>query len=150
MGRAILWGGLVAGVLDLAFALTFNGLRGTPPLRVGQAIASGLLGMKSFKGGLATASLGVVLHFVIAYGFALFYNLASRLLTLLVRQPLICGPLYGVAAYYFMHLVVLPLSRVPAFKPSMVSTLSDLASHIFFVGLSIALFARRYAPSSKG
>ena len=85
--RAILWGGLVAGILDLAFALTFNGLRGVPLIRIPQVIASGLLGPASFQGGTTTAALGLALHFVIAFGFATFYNLASRPFPALVRQP---------------------------------------------------------------
>lgn len=145
MGRAILWGGLIAGALDLIFALTFNHWRGVPFIRVPQAIASGLLGTSSFQGGPTTAALGVVLHFVIALGFAAFYNVASRIFTLLTRQPVVCGLIYGVAIYYFMNLVVLPLSRAPKFKPSTISTLSDLASHLFLVGLTIALCARRFS-----
>ena len=146
--RAILWGGLIAGALDLTFALTFNTARGVPLIRTPQAIASGLLGRSSFDGGLATAALGVGLHFVIALGFAAFYSLASRIFSVLTRQAVVCGAIYGVTIFYFMRLVVLPLSRAPSFKPSMVSTLSDLASHIFFVGLTIALCARRYSTES--
>ncbi len=141
--RAILWGGLVAGLLDLAFALTFNGLRGVPLIRIPQVIASGLLGPASFQGGTTTAALGLVLHFVIAFGFAAFYNLASRPFPVLFRQPVVCGLLYGAAAFGFMRLVVLPLSRAPKFKSSPVALWSDLGSHLFFVGLVIALFAWR-------
>ncbi len=143
---AILWGGLIAGALDLTFALTFNHLRsGVPFIRVPQAIASGVLGPSSFQGGLTTAALGVGLHFLIALGFAAFYNGASRIFSVLTRQAVVCGLIYGVAVYYFMHLVVLPLSSAPKFKSNTISTLSDLASHLFFVGLVIALFARRYS-----
>src|SRR5487761_378091 len=62
--RAIVWGGLVAGVLDLAYALiAFGALHGIPLIRIPQSIASGLLGVRSFLGGWPTAALGVVLHF---------------------------------------------------------------------------------------
>ncbi len=146
--RAIFWGGLIAGALDLIFALTFNTARGVPLIRTPQAIASGLLGRSSFDGGIATAALGVGLHFVIALGFAAFYNFASQIFVVLTRRAVVCGVIYGVTIFYFMRLVVLPLSRAPSFKPSTVSTLSDLASHIFFVGLTIALCARRYSTES--
>ena len=65
-------------------------------------IASGLLGPASFQGGTTTAALGLVLHFVIAFGFATFYNLASRPFPALVRQPVVCGLLYGAAAFGFL------------------------------------------------
>jgi hypothetical protein len=51
----IVWGGLVAGVLDSIDADVAFGLNGMNPIRVLQFIASGLLGLASFKGGLATA-----------------------------------------------------------------------------------------------
>lgn len=147
---AILWGGLVAGALDLAFALTFNHWRsGVPFIRVPQAIASGVLGVSSFKGGLTSAALGVGLHFLIALSFAAFYNAAARIFPVLTRQAMLCGPLYGAAIYFLMNWVVLPLSRAPKFKHNPVSTLSDLASHLFLVGLTIALFARRAAPNDS-
>jgi uncharacterized membrane protein YagU involved in acid resistance len=146
---AILWGGLIAGALDLAFALLFNHWRGVPFIRVPQAIASGLLGRSAFQGGLTIATLGVVLHFLIALSFAAFYNGASRIFPLLLRWPGLCGPAYGVAIYFFMQEIVLPLSRAPRFKHSALSTWSDLASHCFFVGLTIALCARRFANKQR-
>jgi hypothetical protein len=146
---AILWGGLVAGVLDFTFALTFNHWRGVPFIRVPQAIASGLLGRDAFQGGLTTAAFGVALHFLIAFCLAAFYNGVSRLFPVLIRWAVLFGPLYGVAVYFFMNLVVLPLSRAPKFKHTALSTWSDLGSHVVFVGLTIALFARRYASARQ-
>jgi uncharacterized membrane protein YagU involved in acid resistance len=146
--QAILWGGLVAGALDLAFALGFNHWHnGVSIIRVPQAIASGVLGVSSFQGGLTSVALGVVLHFLIALTFAAIYNVAALLLPVLTRRALLCGPLYGATIYFLMNWVVLPLSRAPRFKHTTASTLSDLASHLFLVGLTIALFARRYAPT---
>jgi hypothetical protein len=57
--RVILIGGLIAGTLDILAAFIQSGLRGVTPMRVLQAIASGLLGADSFQGGFATAALGL-------------------------------------------------------------------------------------------
>ena len=92
-------------------------------------------------------ALGFVFHFLIALGFAAVYNLASRPFPVLIRQPVICGLLYGAAAFGFMRLVVLPLSRAPKFKSGPVALWSDFASHLFFVGLTIAFFAWREGRS---
>lgn len=141
-GRAILWGGLAAGVLDLAAALTTSAWRGVAPVRVLQSISGGLLGADSYSGGSATAALGVLLHFVIAFGAAAVYYAASRRLGFLVRRPFIAGPLYGVAVYLFMNFVVLPLSAFPhpvAVAPVRLAT--GLAVHMLCVGLPIALAA---------
>jgi hypothetical protein len=57
----ILWIGLLAGTLDITDNLIFNQLRGITPKMVFQYIASGLIGMKAFRGGPASVALGVVL-----------------------------------------------------------------------------------------
>src|SRR5215217_2817758 len=89
--RAIVWGGLLAGLGDITFAFVVNGLRGVGPVRVLQSVASGLLGAAAKEGGLATAALGAVLHFLIAAAAAAVYWLASRRLEVLVRRPVACG-----------------------------------------------------------
>jgi len=142
---AILVGGLIAGCFDLTFAMTFHGLRGVKLIRVPQAIASGVLGMKSFSGGLPAAALGVCLHFVIALGAATVYYAASRRLAFLTRYAVIFGVLYGAAIYSFMNFVVLPLSAAPKFKHTAVSVASDFSVHLFLIGLPIALAVRRYS-----
>jgi hypothetical protein len=144
--RAILWGGLLAGLGDITFAFVVSGLRGVGPVRVLQSVASGLLGAAAREGGLATAALGAVLHVLIAFIWATVYWLASRRLKVLVRQPVLCGLLYGAAVYAFMYLVVLPLSAIyfkPSFAPSAV--LLNAAGHMVLVGLPIALAARRHS-----
>ena len=144
--RAIVWGGLLAGLGDITFAFVVNGLRGVGPARVLQSVASGLLGEAAKEGGLATAALGAVLHFLIAFIWATVYWLASRRLKVLVRHPVVCGPLYGFAVYAFMYLVVLPLSAAyfkPTFTPYTVSL--NGAGHMLLVGLPIALAASKFS-----
>jgi hypothetical protein len=70
IGLRILAIGLFAGTLDIADALIFNVLRGITPIQVLQYIASGLIGTASFRGGLASAGLGLVLHYLIAHRLA--------------------------------------------------------------------------------
>ena len=143
--RAIVWGGLLAGLGDITFAFVVNGLRGAGPVRVLQSVASGLLGEAAKEGGLATAALGGVLHFLIAFIWATVFWLLSRKLRFLVRHPVVCGLLYGFAVYAFMYLVVLPLSAAyfkPTFTPYTVSL--NGAGHMLLVGLPIALAASKF------
>src|SRR5689334_10041117 len=114
--RAIFWGGLIAGTMDLTAACVHAGTRGMGPTRVFQAVASGLLGKTASNGGFAIDALGVLCHFLIATGATAVYFAASRRLHWLVKHAVICGLLYGVAVFYFMRLAVLPLSAI-TFKP---------------------------------
>jgi hypothetical protein len=63
----ILYGGSIAGTLDAIDGVVAFGLKSMNPIQVLQYIASGLLGVDSFKGGLATAGLGALLHYFIAF-----------------------------------------------------------------------------------
>jgi hypothetical protein len=147
--RAIVWGGLLAGLGDITFAFVVSGLRGVGPGRVLQSVASGLLGEAAKEGGLATAALGAVLHFLIAFIWATVYWLLSRKLKVLVQHPFVCGPLYGLAVYAFMYLVVLPLSAAyfkPTFTPYTVSL--NGAGHMLLVGLPIALAAYKFTDKT--
>ena len=143
--QAIVWGGLLAGLGDITFAFVVSGLRGVGPMRVLQSVASGLLGEAAKDGGAATAALGAVLHFLIAFVWATVFWLASRKLKFLVQHPVVCGLLYGAFVYGFMYLVVLPLSAA-YFKPTFTLYTVSLngAGHMLLVGLPIALAAYKF------
>ena len=140
---AIVVGGLIAGLIDITYALTFTVLRGGSPTRLLQSVASGLLGSDAYQGGIPTAALGFVLHFVLMMIIAaIFYFVAVRL-RLLVARPVFWGGLYGFAVFWVMNLVVLPLSAFPSqvkFAPLFVST--SLIVHAFGIGVPIALASR--------
>src|SRR5580692_12869372 len=86
VAKAIFWGGLASGVLDLIYATTSVVLQGDPAIVLPQAIATGLLGVKSFEGGIPTAILGVALEFLITFVATAVYYLASQKLTFLIRR----------------------------------------------------------------
>jgi hypothetical protein len=131
---------MLAGFLDGLDAALFIGLaRGVPVIRVFQFIASGLLGVGAFQGGWATAALGVGIHFMIATGAAAVFYALSLKLPVVLRKPVLWGPLYGMGVFFFMHYLVVPLSAAPKQPPAVaVDLLNLIFSHIFFVGLPIA------------
>ncbi|CAN5607137.1 hypothetical protein BH20VER3_BH20VER3_19970 [soil metagenome] len=141
---AILIGGTIGGLLDITYAIGFSALRGVPPIRILQSVASGLLGAPAFNGGISTAALGLVLHFGIALLWALIFYLASRVIPSLTRHPVVAGILFGLIIYAAMNLVVLPLSAFPR-KVSfpLLVLVTGLLVHMFCIGLPISLAVRR-------
>lgn len=119
VSRAILYATLVVGALDAADGVVFLGLHGQNPIQVLRYIANGLLGARSFSGGLASAGLGLVLHFAIALVVSAIYLLASRRVAVLRTQWVLLGLVYGAAVWAVMNLVVLPLTGV---APSPITT----------------------------
>jgi len=147
-GRALLYGGLTVGILDITNAFVFFGLRGGRPTRILQGIASGLLGRASFDGGAATVALGAAIHFFIAFCVAGTYLALSRHVRVLAQRPLVCGPVYGLAVYAVMNLVVIPLSAIHRGPMTLPVLANGLLIHLLGVGLPSALAARAAAPAA--
>lgn len=143
--KAILWGGLLAGLGDYFFALCFYGWK----LGVFQNVAGGLIGLKAARaGGVPTFLLGTFLHFLIAgIWAALFWGLARRL-PALVKHAVPAGLAYGLVVYLGMNCVVLPLSALnaPLRLPALISW--PALAHLLLVGLPIALAARKFSSPS--
>jgi hypothetical protein len=142
---AIFWGGFACGVMDITAALVVYGYMGAKPLRLLQGIAGGILGPRTFQGGIPTALLGLLCHFFIAFSAAAVYFVASRGLPFLIQQAILSGALYGVAVYFFMNLVVVQLSAATKMPFSIKMMVIGVIIHIFCVGLPIALAVRKYS-----
>jgi hypothetical protein len=142
--KAILAAGFVCGVLDGLAAIVLTDALGGTTARMFQGIARGVEGATALQQGSKSVLLGVALHFVIAFGAAAAYYLASRVLPVLMDRALICGVLYGIAVHLFMNFVVVPLSAIGP-RPFVVRVfLYLLAIHMVVVGPSISLVMRKY------
>ena len=135
---------LLAGSLDLAYACLVAPFRGYPVTAVLQAIASGLLGPDAFTGGAGVMALGVLLHYLIIglmalppwWAFAKWPRLAGA------AAPL--GLAYGALLYAAMNHLVVPLSAAPLEPATQWTRIApELVVHMVFVGLVLALGARR-------
>jgi hypothetical protein len=137
--------GLLSGVLDITAAFVTWAPKGVPPEMLLQAIASGLLGEKSFDGRWETAALGGALHFLIAFSAATVFYAASRTLTFMTSRPVLAGISYGVFVYLFMYWIVMPLSNLHRRPFSALAALIAILTHMVCVGLPISLVVRRYS-----
>lgn len=145
--RAILTGGVIVGVLDTLLAVS---LFHASPFLIYQSIASGLLGLAAYDGGMPTAALGMFLHFFIATTATTTYWLVSQKIPTIGRHLVAhwfpFGLAYGVLVYYFMKMVVL-LSRFPAGSGPRVlwRVIGSIVGHAFLVGLPIAWVTKHYS-----
>ncbi len=143
--KAALWGGLVAGAVDIIYACVFSYLRsGVTPDGVLKFVASGLIGIEGARaGGSAAAALGLFLHFLIAVIAAALYVLASVRLPVLREKAVAAGAVFGVLMYLAMNYVVAPLSLAPHKLPGLTLAMyTGVLVHILF-GVIIAVAARR-------
>ncbi len=147
VSRAILYAALVVGALDAADGVVVRGLQGQNPIQVLQYIASSLLSARSFSGGLATAGLGLVVHFAIALVVAAIYILASQRIAVLRTQWVLLGLLYGAAVWAVMNLLMLPLTAVAPSPITTAALINGVVGHALFVGLPSAFFAKNVAEA---
>jgi len=142
--RAILTAGVVVGVLDISSAFVIWWQRGETIQRGLQGIAAGLLGAKSYERGMATAGVGLALHFFVAFVVVSIFYLASRKIPFLTTQPLISGIFYGIGVYVVMYWFVLP-TAFSTFRHRVANELLEAAIHVCLIGLPTAFIVRRYA-----
>jgi hypothetical protein len=143
--KIIFTAGLLAGVLDGLDAIIYFGWfrkAGFGPLF--QYIASGLLGAASFRQGWITVALGIFLQLFIATGAAAVYYAIARVMPSILGKPILFGTIFGLAVFFVMHYVVVPSSAVPSrSQTGLADYISLVISHVFFVGLPIAIVTSR-------
>lgn len=141
--RLILLGGLTVGALDGLDAIIFFGVRGVGPTRIFQAVAAGLLGPESFQGGLPTAALGVLLHYIIATIVVGVAFLLARQTPSLTTRPILVGACYGMGVWLVMNFVVVPLSAATPAARTAPIIINGVLIHVLGVGIPAWLFAAR-------
>jgi len=144
--QPIMWGGLLAGTLDICAAfLTAWWRAGMRPSQVLHFVASGLLGAAAFRGGTTAAIIGLACHFLIATTATAVFYVASRRWMFLIERPITAGLLFGIAVWLFMTFVVVPLSQVASRPATLSGRIIGVSTIMFCVGLPIALIVRRFS-----
>lgn len=141
MAPAALWGGVIAGTVDIFAASLITQLN---PLVVMRLIAGGLLGKAALEGGMAVSLLGLALQWGMGVLIAAIFVLAALRMRWMTTRPIGSGLAYGVVIYFVMNYVVVPLSawhHFPTFKLD--SFLENLAAMLLF-GLIVAFCARHW------
>jgi uncharacterized membrane protein YagU involved in acid resistance len=142
---AILLGGLVAALLDLAAVFAFWAARDVSPVTILQSIASARLGGGAFDGGIGAALIGLALHFGVSFVFAAAWVIVASRSAAARSRPVVLGLAYGVIAYLVMTFVVVPLSLAEfgSWPPPLLNLAASIGIHLLLFGLPIALIASR-------
>jgi uncharacterized membrane protein YagU involved in acid resistance len=142
--EAILWGGLIAGSIDVFAASTIYLVS---PLIILKAIASGLLGKPAFSGGLGVEILGLLLQWGMSCIIAAIYMGMVQRLAWARRDWRATGLVAGLIIYLVMTYVVRPLSAawppVDHGKPIDWAKAAENLVAMWIFGLIVAWFAVR-------
>ena len=142
---AILYGGFIAGTLDIGAAALINWLS---PFVILQVVARGVLGKASYSGGTYSATLGMLLQWAMSLLIAAIFVFAATRMPILRRRWIAAGLAYGVVVFFVMNYVVMPLSMVGSSPHFTISTFAMNMLAMLLFGLIIAFFAQWFAGPS--
>ena len=141
MGRTIALATLVAGTLDILFAMILTLIFGRHIPDMLRFVASGPFPAATDMG-TSGAFLGLVTHFALMAIMAAVFVAAARRKPQLTKTPVKWGVIYGLVTYVVMNLVVVPL-RFGTWPPKPLSIATQLFAHIVLVGIPMALITAR-------
>lgn len=142
MGRTIALATLVAGTLDILFAIGLSVYFGRDPMNMLRYIASGPFPPATGWAGPGSI-LGLAVHFTLMAIMAAGFVLIAQQRPVILDTPLRWGVAYGLVTYFVMNWVVVPLRFDAPLPPSATSIATQLFAHIVLVGIPIALVASK-------
>lgn len=148
--RPIVLGGLIIGIVQFVLQewIVFSLLQQNPLMAVVQYITSGILGNAAFEGGIASALLGLLIHFFISFVIAGVFILSAERIPLLRRYAIAGALLYGIGVFVVMNMLVIPLSAAPAIPtPTLPWLIEIVVDHMLVVGLPLGILVRRNTNS---
>jgi hypothetical protein len=134
---------LVSGTLDILLAMILTVAFGRQIPTMLRFVASGPFPSATDMG-TSGAILGLVIHFVLMAIMAAVYIAVARNRPQFLAKPVQWGVLYGLATYFVMNWLVVPLRFHTPLPPKPLSIATQLFAHIVLVGLPFAFIARRY------
>ena len=143
MLRAIAIATLIAGMLDILFAMVLTSLLGRPIGDMLRFVASGPFPAATGMGA-SGAALGLLVHFALMAIMAGLFMLVVCWRPERLQTPIRTGAAWGVITYFAMNWLVVPLRFGTPLPPKLLSIATQGFAHIVLVGIPMALIAARY------
>ncbi|RYF96545.1 MAG: hypothetical protein EOO00_02420 [Chitinophagaceae bacterium] len=148
--KTIAGAGLLAGSLDIIAALiqfVINTKKN--PLIVLQYIASAVYGPEAY-GSKGMAALGLLFHFIIAFGWTVLFFLLYPKLKLLQWNRVVTGIMYGIFIWVIMTQVTLPLTKINTGPFDATQATIAVIILIVAIGLPLSFLAHRFFNKRQG
>jgi uncharacterized membrane protein YagU involved in acid resistance len=134
---------LVAGTLDIIFAIALTLLYGRDPMAMLRYVGSGPYPPAADMG-TAGAVIGLAVHFTLMAIMAGLYIWFARSRHYLSEMWVRAGIAYGIITYIVMNLIVVPLRFGAPVSVRPVSIATQFFAHVLLVGIPIAFIAARH------
>lgn len=141
----LLLSGLLVGTLDIiAACVSYMIKTGGNPKVVLVYIASAVFGKEAFSGGDGMAAIGLLFHYVIAFGWTVLFFIIYPFISTRIKNAWLLGVLYGIVIWSGMNLVVLPLTSLARGPMTLNGVLVAASVLIVAIGIPLSFLARRY------
>lgn len=142
--KLIIKAGLIAGALDIVAAfLNFYFKTGKNPTIVLKYIASAIFGKEAMTGGIEMILTGLLLHFIIAFIFTLFFSVIYKMLWSWFKNTILIAILYGIFVWIVMNLAIVPLSKASQIPFSWSGAITNVVILIVCIGLPLSYLFRK-------
>ena len=144
--RVILLAGFIAGTLDILAAFTqFYINNHKSPLIILKYIASAAIGReKAYGGGNEMYLLGLLFHYIIAYGLTIFFFWIYPYWHALSKNRLLTAVIFGIFSWMVTALIIVPLSYINKFPSDPKQATIAVLILIFMIGLPLSLIIGKY------
>jgi len=143
--KTIVLSGLLVGSIDIIAALVnFYIKTGKDPLIVLKYIASAAFGKSAFSGDNLMTVWGLLLHFLIAFIWTIFFFLLYPKLKLLSWNRILTGIVYGIFIWLVMTQLIVPMSKASGGPFNLKQAIIAVLILIGAIGLPLSFIAHRY------
>ncbi len=147
--KTILWSSAVVVVTDgIAGILYFLLLLKMGPALFMQWIASAINGPTAFAAGTSTIVEGFIIHVIVTIIMGAVYYYAYKKSSLIRRNTIASGIIYGLGIWLVMNLLVFPLSNVPPAPFVLFNAIVSIIWHIVLVGVPFAVITNTHSKNS--
>lgn len=148
--KAIIVSGCIVGSLDILAAIVdFYISTGKGPAGIFKYIASAIIGDKAFSGGANILIAGILLHYIIAFLFTIFFFFLYQKSKWMSSNKLLAGILYGIFIWVMMNRIVIPLSFTPKLPFVAWKAVKAALILICMIGIPLSFLAARFSNSSN-
>jgi len=142
--KTILFTGLLVGLLDGAAAIINYLVKGGKhPEKIFNFIASGVFGKDGLNGGITMVAWGILFHLLIAFTWALFFFLLYPKISVMRKNWIITGIIYGLIIWVVMNRIVLPLSNTSPIPFKINTAIIAALILIIAIGLPLSFIASK-------
>ena len=146
--KTIIIAGLIAGTLDILAAFAdYYIATGKGPEGVLKFIASGVFGKAAFTGTTMMIWLGLLFHFIIAFGLTIFFFIIYPKIKFLQLNIVLTAIIFALVSWAITNLIIVPLSNTPAIPFKLISALKAFVILIFTIGFPLSIIFKNFYKS---